>query len=223
MDSEKNCLLGSSRYPYIIIGAGGHSKVIIDILKLRNIEIHGFFDDNITDLKGLAYLGKISEINELTKKDNYKFVIALGDCALRKKIADNLSLTNENYGIVIHPNAVLSTDTSIGVGTVIFANAVVNPGSLIGEHVIVNTGSIIEHDCIVESYVHLSPNVALAGGVHVGKGTHIGIGSQCIQMKKIGVWCIIGAGSTVVSDIPSYTLSYGTPAKIMKEGIYLEF
>ncbi|WP_165003232.1 MULTISPECIES: acetyltransferase [unclassified Enterococcus] len=225
MDSEKNSLLKYSKYQYIIIGAGGHAKVILETLRLENKKIYGFFDDNNVKLQGLKYLGTIKELNKWTdkEKEKYKFIIAIGDCAVRKKIVEQLNLSSEQYGVAIHPSAILAESISIGPGTVIFANAVLNPDAVIEKHVIINTGCIVEHDCIIKSYVHLSPGVALAGGVRVGIGTQIGIGSQCIQTKKIGSWCMIGAGSTIVKDIPSHTLVYGTPAKIMKEGINIEF
>ncbi|EME8228820.1 acetyltransferase, partial [Enterococcus faecium] len=184
-----------------------------------------FFDDKQNKMQDLKYLGKINELNSWadSKKKIYKFIVAIGDCVVRKKIIKKLNMPSEQYGIAVHPSAIVAKEISIGYGTVIFANAVINPDAVIGEHAIINTGSIVEHDCRINNYVHLSPGVCLAGGVHVGVGTQIGIGSQCIQMKKIGSWCMIGAGSTIVKDIPSHSLAYGNPAKIKKEGINFEF
>ncbi|HAP8389379.1 TPA: acetyltransferase, partial [Enterococcus faecium] len=204
---------------------GGHAKVIIETLRLENKLIYGFFDDKQNKMQDLKYLGKINELNSWadSKKKIYKFIVAIGDCVVRKKIIKKLNMPSEQYGIAVHPSAIVAKEISIGYGTVIFANAVINPDAVIGEHAIINTGSIVEHDCRINNYVHLSPGVCLAGGVHVGVGTQIGIGSQCIQMKKIGSWCMIGAGSTIVKDIPSHSLAYGNPAKIKKEGINFEF
>ncbi|MDT2820806.1 acetyltransferase [Enterococcus devriesei] len=224
MDSKENFLLEPD-LPYILIGAGGHAKVIFDILLLNNKKVAGFFDDHITDFLEQTYFGTINDLEQWTKseKQRYKFLVSIGDCVIRKKMVDRLDLPIQQYGKAIHPTAVITQDSFIGMGTVIMANAVINPGVKIANHCIVNSGSIVEHDCIIDSFVHLSPGVCLAGAVKVNTGSQIGIGAQCIQLKKIGSWCIIGAGSTIVKNIPSHSLAYGTPAKIMKEGINLEF
>ena len=225
MDSEENILLEESELPYIIIGAGGHAKVIADVLRLTNKEVAGFFDDHVTSFLERPYFGTIADLEQWSekKKKKYRFLITVGDCTTRKKIADKLSFPIQLYGQAIHPTAVVAKDSFVAKGTVVMANAVINVGAYVGEHSVVNTGSIIEHDCRLGSFVHVSPGACLAGAVQVGIGSHIGIGSQCIQLKKIGSWCIIGAGSTIVEDIPSHTLAYGTPTKIMKEGINCEF
>jgi acetyltransferase EpsM len=87
---------------------------------------------------------------------------------------------------------------------------------MIGKHCIINTNSSVDHDCIIEDFVHLSPNVALAGAVLVGEGTHIGIGACIIQGIKIGKWCTIGAGSVIIRDIPDGSTVVGNPGRIIK-------
>lgn len=225
MDSEEDFLLDGSERAYIIIGAGGHAKVIVDILTMSNKKIYGFFDDYAKILGEQTFLGPVAELNQWTveEKKKYKFLIAIGDCIARKRIAEEIDLPNELYGKAIHPNASIAEEALIGQGTVVMANAVINVGSSVGEHCIINSASVIEHDCKIKPFVHISPGVCLAGGVKIGTGSHVGIGAQCIQLKNIGDWCTIGAGSTIVGDIPAHTLSYGSPAKIMKEGINLEF
>lgn len=225
MDSKKNSVLKRDDKPYILIGAGGHAKVIVDILSLEGKKIHGFFDDNKRNLKDLKYLGPIDTIHKMPMvlKKNYYYIIAIGDCFLRYKLEQTLGIPHESYGIAIHPTAVISTDAKLLFGTVVMANVVINTDAKVGRQVILNTGSLIEHDTIIQDFVHISPGCCLAGGVKVGEGTHVGIGTQSIQLIKIGSWSIIGAGSTIVSDIPDNVLAYGTPAKIMKEGINDEF
>lgn len=104
-------------------------------------------------------------------------------------------------------------------GTVIFAAAVINAHSEIGRHGIVNTAAVIEHDCILEDFVHISPNVTLPGGVKVGEGTHIGIGACVIPGVKIGKWCVIGAGTVVIKNIPDFCTVVGNPGRILKTKI----
>jgi acetyltransferase EpsM len=96
------------------------------------------------------------------------------------------------------------------------AGAILNPNVKVGKHCIVNSGAVIEHDCILDNFVHLSPNAALAGNVSIGEGAHIGIGSSIIQGVKIGKWATIGAGTVVLNDVPDYAVIVGNPGKIIK-------
>ncbi|NTQ27770.1 acetyltransferase [Enterococcus faecium] len=229
MDSKKNCVLEINKKkndkPYIIIGAGGHAKVVVDILYSQEKEIYGFVDDNRATLRNLKYLGNLGFLNTLSLeiKKNYYFIIAIGQCSIRRAIYEKLKIPNEFYGSAIHSTACISDYSFVSNGTVIMPNVVVNADALIGNHVILNTGCIIDHDGEVDDFAHIAPGTCLTGGVSVGEGTLVGVGSRCVPLKKIGSWSIIGAGSTVVSNIPDNVLAYGTPAKIMKEGINDEF
>ena len=199
----------------VIIGASGHGKVIADIIVNSDDKVLGFLDDadNVQGKKiiGFPVLGKIADY------DNYRdceFVIAIGNPYIREKIAIELPV---RWYTAIHPTAVISSlDVEIGEGTVIMANAVVNPSAKIGKHCIINTGAIVEHDNILEDYVHLSPNVTLAGIVKVGKSTHIGAGSCTKQVLNIASNCVIGAGSVIVKDITESGTYVGVPARKIK-------
>ena len=93
------------------------------------------------------------------------------------------------------------------------AGVIIQPGVKIGRHCIVNTGSCIDHDCIIDDFAHIAPKCGLAGGVSIGEGSFIGIGSSIVPNRAIGKWSIVGAGSVVIKDIPGYSTSYGIPAK----------
>lgn len=196
----------------IIIGAGGHGKVVIDCVEQENkYIIEAVVDDNHIDRTVFDL--------DVTKKNNdngYKgknVIIAIGDCASRNRVANDLK---SNFVTTIHPSAMVSKYAQVGNGSQIFANAVVNPSSTIGQHVIINTGAIVEHDCMVGDFVHLSPNSCIGGGVTVGPCTHIGIGASIIQGINIGKNVIIGAGAVVVTDIPDNCTAVGIPAKPIK-------
>ena len=199
----------------VIIGASGHGKVIADIIVNSDDKILGFLDD-ADDVQGKKIIG-FPVLGKIADYDNYRdceFVIAIGNPYIREKISNELPV---KWYTAIHPTAVISSlDVEIGEGTVIMANAVVNPSARIGKHCIINTGAIVEHDNILEDYVHLSPNVTLAGIVKVGKSTHIGAGSCTKQVLNIASDCVIGAGSVIVKDITESGTYVGVPARKIK-------
>lgn len=193
-----------------IIGASGHAKVIIEILEDAGVQVKGVFDDDPRRIQVLSYkiTGRLSEL-----PSDQPCIIAIGDNQVRRKICEML---NTKYGIAKHPSGILSKTSSIGEGTVVMANVVVNADTVIGKHCILNTSASIDHDCVIEDYVHISPNATLAGGVSVGEGTHIGAGAILIPGVKVGKWAKIGAGAVVIRDIPDYAVAVGNPAKTIK-------
>lgn len=209
-----------------IIGAGGHAKVITDIILKRievlkeNIQIKGFLDDNYESKKkekifGINIIGDLKKIEKLKKnKDNY-FIIAIGNNKIRKKIFEENKTIN--YYTAIHPNAILGENVEIKEGTVIMAGVIINSYTKIGKQCIINTGAIIEHDNNIGDFVHISPKVALAGNVSVGELSWIGIGSNIIQNIEIGADTLIGAGSVVVKNISNKVKAYGNPCKEMEK------
>lgn len=199
---------------YLLYGAGGHAKVIINCLNECGYKTLGIFDDNeqIINFYDLSVFHKYeSEIFS-----NSKLIVSIGDNLIRKNVTFKV---RHKYGIVIHPNASISKFSEIGVGSVIFQNAVIQPSVKVGKHCILNTGSIVEHDCEMSDFVHVSPGATICGGVSIGEGTHIGAGSVIIQNLSIGSWVTIGAGSTVIRDIPDFAVVVGNPAKIIKFNI----
>lgn len=198
----------------VIIGAGGHAKVIADIVEKSGDNVLGFLDDNIEE--GTYIIGKYKVIGNLNNVSsismtykNVKFIIAIGNNKTREEISNK---TNIKFYTAIHPSVQIGLDVKIGEGTVIMANAVINSNTTIGKHCIINTGAIIEHDNVVNDYVHISPNAALGGTVYVGKGTHIGIGTTVKNNINICDNCIIGAGATVVKNIEEEGTYIGIPA-----------
>lgn len=198
----------------ILIGAGGHSKVIQDIvLTTPNIKLYAVLDEafNHTIKKdGLIY-ANTNFINEINQNE-FLFCIAIGNNNTRKNIFERLSIPLQQYAKLIHPSAVVSNSARIGNGTVVMPNAVINADTRVGNHCIVNTGSVIEHDNAIGSYVHVSPNATLSGTVTVEDGTHIGAGATVIPGKSIGTWATVGAGAVVIEDIESYVTAVGVPA-----------
>ncbi len=204
----------------IIIGAGGHASVVIDIIESmkkngHEINIKGLIDDNeeITEFMGYPILGKLVDILVYTNNDT-EFVIAIGNNEIRRKIA--IELKDLKYFTAIHPTSIIGTNVSIGNGTVVMPRSVINVNSVIGKHSIINSGAIVEHDNKIGNFTHISPGAVLAGGVTVGNSTQIGANSVVIQCLNIGSNSIVGAGSTVIRDIESNVTAVGTPAKVLK-------
>ena len=204
----------------IIIGAGGHASVIIDIIEsMKNVghelRILGLLDDrkDITKFMGYKILDKINNAPFYNYKDT-EFVIAIGNNRIRKEIAEKF---NElKYFTPIHPTALIGSNVNIKTGTVVMPRAIINANTYIGSHVIINSGSIVEHDNVIDDFAHISPGTTLCGGVTVGESTHIGANSTVIPCKKIGSNSVIGAGSVVVNDIISNVVAVGIPAKIIR-------
>ncbi|KMK75037.1 acetyltransferase [Alkalihalobacillus pseudalcaliphilus] len=207
----------------VIIGQGGHSKVIQDLIETNNeLEVIGYLDDQYKGLvkKEGVYQGAIDSAIQLVGLiDEIKFIIAIGQNQLRKWIFQRLAFENEAYVSIIHATACISPSAQIGFGTVIMPYAVVNANSQIGNHSIINTSSVIEHDVQIHDFVHISPNATLTGSVLVEQGVHVGAGAIVIPGLKVGEWSVIGAGATVTKHIPAQCTAVGIPAKVkMKEG-----
>lgn len=202
----------------ILIGAGGHCKVIQDIVhEIQDLKLYAIIDDafgQVEENSGVIHANR-TYLEKLIV-DEFKFCITVGDNIVRKNIFNKLNIPIERYTNLIHPRAVISRSARIGYGTVVMANTVVNADTVIGSHAIINTGAVVEHDNIITDYVHISPNVTLSGGVGVGEGSHLGSGATVIPGKNIGNWSVIGAGGVVVNDMASNVTAVGVPAQVVK-------
>ncbi|MDR0680551.1 MAG: acetyltransferase [Dysgonamonadaceae bacterium] len=190
-----------------LYGAGGHAKVIIDILKSNRITVSEIFDDNpaIHTFMGIP----VSHTNIRSP-----LIISIGNNAIRKKIVEKFN--NVIYYPALLANSVSISDlASIKEGTVVMQGAIIQSSAQIGKHVIINTRASIDHDCLIEDYVHIAPGAILCGNVEVGEGSFIGAGTTIMQGIKIGKWSIIGAGSVVVRDIPDNVTAFGNPCRII--------
>jgi sugar O-acyltransferase (sialic acid O-acetyltransferase NeuD family) len=190
-----------------LIGASGHAKVIIDILKSQGIEVEALYDENenIKEMLGKQVLHHHNFASPL--------IISIGNNKIRKRIAESLNL---EYGTAIHTSSIVSSYAIVGMGSVVMQGSIIQSCAKVGKHCIINTGATVDHDCELQDYVHISPNSTLCGNVFVGEGTHIGAGTVILQGVKIGKWCVIGAGSVVTKDIPDYILAVGNRCKIIK-------
>lgn len=200
----------------VIIGAGGHAKVIADIIKKSGDEIVGFLDDNAdiqgkTIFDGKIVLGDTDEESVKKYSDCY-FIIGIGSNKVRKIISGKYP--NLKWYTAIHPSSIIGSEVSINEGTAIMAGTVINTGTVVGKHCIVNTSSSLDHDNILEDYVHISPGSHLAGTVKICEGTWICAGVTIINNITIGKNNIIGAGATVIKNIEEEGSTFvGIPVK----------
>jgi len=195
-----------------LIGAGGHAKVIIEILEKQGLYIGGLQDANPA-VKSLLGHDVHQVLPDFFDSNDDEVVIAIGNNTIRKKLTASFA---HKFISVIHPSANISKRAIIGKGTVIMAGVTINTDAEIGKHVIINSNASIDHECVLEDYVHVSLNAALGGNVRVGEGTHIGIGACVVQGIKIGSWCTIGAGAVIINDVPDGATVVGNPGRVIE-------
>ncbi len=197
-------------FKVVIVGAGGHAKVIADIVIKNGDNLIGFLDDKKNGKIFLEYevLGKISDIPSFPS--DVKFIVAIGDNYIRKEISEKYDVS---WYTAIHPTATIALDATIGCGSCVMAKAVINSSAIIGKHCIINSASIIEHDNVIKDYVHVSPNATLCGTVTVGNLSFIGSSSVIRNNLQVADKVTIGIGGVVVKDITESGVYYGVPAK----------
>ncbi|MDH4186052.1 MAG: acetyltransferase [Nitrospira sp.] len=206
----------------IVFGAGGHAKVVVDVLEqMGAYQIVGLVDDSL-ELKGTvrgdySVLGNKDDLAGMSGADIDGVIVALGDNYRRKLVCKEVERMGFTLISAIHPSAVIGSRVRIGAGTLVVAGVVVNVDAEIGVNVIVNTGATVDHDCRIGAHVHLSPGVHLAGRVSVGALTHVGIGAVVLPNLTIGANCVVGAGSVVRENVPDGVVVVGNPARVIRQ------
>ena len=199
----------------IIIGCGGHSKVVTDVAEsigFANISYQDTFSEKDT------FLGR-KVINQEVENYREYFFVAIGDNWLREKIFNKFQLKNK-YSIpisLIHPSSIVSPKCSIGKGTVIMPLCVINSSSNIGNGVIINTRASIDHDNCLNNFSSIAPGVSTGGNVNLGERSAVSIGASISHGIRIGSDVVIGASSLVNKDIKNNWVAYGTPAKLIRK------
>ena len=203
----------------LIVGASGHGRVVADCARAldRWTEILFFDHPNIDHNFKWPVRGSISSVPEVAGIDDEIFV-AIGNCAARVAMLTRFRDMNLRIATLVHPQASVSPDTKIEYGSIVVAGAVVNIGTTVGLGGIINTGSSVDHDCVLQSGVHICPGARLAGNVHVGDRSWIGIGAAVRQGVQIGSDVVVGAGAAVVTDVPDGLTVVGVPARPLARG-----
>lgn len=200
----------------LILGAGGHGKVVADTaLEMCKWNEVIFLDDAWPEKQKIGHWDICEKISNLAKlKPRCKeAVVAIGNNHLRMELQNRLVEVGFDIANIIHPSAKVSRFAYIGSGSVVFANAVVNVDAVIAEGAIINTAATIDHDCQLGMGVHISPGANLGGGVKVGDFSWVGIGASVRHLVSVGANVTIGAGAVVVSDIHDGVTAVGLPAR----------
>lgn len=194
----------------VVIGAGGHAKVVTDTARSAGWEVVGFVDDRPNaQLFDLTYLGTTQNFQ---MPQQTHVVIAIGDNKTREKIAAQLS-GQVDWATVIHPRATVSSYVKLDAGTVVFAGVVIQADTRLGHHCIVNTSASIDHDCQIADFCHIAPRAVLTGHIRLETGAFVGAGSVILPGRRIGAWSTLGAGAVIVNDLESNGIFVGIPAK----------
>lgn len=208
----------NNNLPVVIIGAGGHAKVLLGLLKALDADILGLTDLDKgchgTTVLHHKVIGDDSEILAYGC-DTISLVNGVGSTkpgVLRRDIYNRFSDLGYTFRTCIHPKATVSPDAQLSEGVQIMAGAVVQPGCIIGTNSIINTRASVDHDCILGDHVHIAPGAVLGGTVIVGDGTHIGTGATVIEQICIGEGAMIAAGACVIRNIKAGVRVSGVPA-----------
>lgn len=208
--------------PIIVVGGGGHAKVLISVIKkMSSFTLLGYTDT--TDkgpILSAEYLGSDEILADFYKRGAVRYA-ALGVGAIstmngRRKIINNILSIGYAFPPIISPNAIVHDSVQIGSGTMVFDGSIINAGALVGDFSIINTGVILEHDCSVGDYVHIAPGAIVCGGSAIGNNSMIGAGSTVIHSVSISADTMIGGGSVVVKNCDSPGLYFGNPAKFIR-------
>jgi sugar O-acyltransferase (sialic acid O-acetyltransferase NeuD family) len=202
-----------------VYGAGGHAKVVMDVLERDGRHSVTFLVDDDVGRWGSTVGGhqvrggRDALLRERDATGIAAGVVAIGHNAARDDVASALVAGGFSLVVAVHPSAQIAASARLGQGTVVMANAVVNPGVSIGSNVIVNTGANVDHDCVVGDAVHIAPGATICGGVRVGARSRVYAGATVINDITIGVDATIGAGAVVIRDVPDGATVVGVPAR----------
>lgn len=204
--------------PVILLGAGGHAKVLIEVLRLTKRKITGILTAKEKEIGG--WVGGIPILGDDRYMDRYRpgeieLVNGIGSAKnpeLRMEVFNRYRAKGFRFPTLIHPSAIIAQDFIGGEGVQVMAGCIIQPGCTVGDNVILNTRVSVDHDSQIGAHCHLAPGVVLSGNVRVGDATHIGTGTSVIQGIKIGTACFIAAGSIVTKDITDHQSVRGNPA-----------
>jgi sugar O-acyltransferase (sialic acid O-acetyltransferase NeuD family) len=203
------------------LGAGGHAKVVIELLRaIRGFEVVGLLDARVENtgrvLLDVPILGDDSLLPELAASGVGHFFVGVGgvkNTAPRRRAYERALGHGLHAPILIHPASVVSSSATLDSGATIMAGAIVCASASIGANVIINTGAIVEHDCSIGAHVHIATGARLAGAVRVEPGAHVGAGATIKQGICIGEGAVVGAGAVVVKNVAPGMVVVGVPAR----------
>ncbi|MEL0114117.1 MAG: acetyltransferase [Rickettsiales bacterium] len=201
--------------PLIIIGAGGHGKVVCDAALAGGHEVTGFTDGDPASagraILGRPVLGADAVLAEFAP-DAVLLSLGVGDIGVRARLFGELSAAGYAFAVIVHPAAVVAASATLGSGAQVLAQAVVQANAELRKNSVVNTGAIVEHDCRLGDHGFVAPGAILLGGVTVGSRAMIGAGAVVLPGRAVGADAVVGAGAVVAKDVPDGATVVGVPA-----------
>lgn len=205
--------------PVVIIGAGGHAKVVADTLVAMGRVVRGFLDIDparwSSTVNGLPVIGGDDALTQ-GNSDEVELANGIGSVRsleVRRAAFERFRAIGFRFVTVVHPRAVVSSSARLEEGAQIMAGAIIQPNVVIGENTIVNTGAIVDHDCRIGAHCHVAPGCTLSGNVTIGDASHIGTGASVNQGVRLGTGTLVGAGAAVVFDHQGGATLIGVPAR----------
>ena len=201
-----------------VYGAGGHGKVVAEILLAAGRQLTGFIDDDArllhTQLLGRPVVGNSALLRARAERCKTWVALGVGNNESRSRLAQQCLSWGIDLMTAIHPTAAVSPSALLGPGTVVMPRAVVNADARLGQGVIVNSGAIVEHDAAIGDWAHISPAAALGGSARLGCFSHLGMGAVVLPGVSVGSNTVVGAGAVVVRDLPDGVVAVGIPARV---------
>ena len=203
----------------IILGGGGHARVVHSVLRLTCARVLGFTDP-APETSGqiareLPHLGTDEALRDFDPNE-VELVNGLGSTSntdLRARVFQSACERGFRFRVLRHPSAIVADDVDLGPGVQLMAGAIVQTGTRVGANTLVNTGAIIDHDCVIEDHVHVAPGAVLSGQVIIGERVHIGVGATIRQGIRVGSRAVVGAGAAVVNEVGAGCTVVGVPAR----------
>ena len=207
----------------VVVGAGGHAKVVADALAAAGGTVRGFVDPSVPAGTTVVHGSVLGDDAWLASLPVAERTVAVGvgatsSVALRQKVVASLVAAGATIVGCRHPSAVVAPSAIVDPTAQILALSIINPSATVGAHAVVYSSAVVEHDCSVGAFAYLSPRTVLCGGARVGDGAFVGAAATVLPGVTVGAGARVGAGAVVTDDVPPRATVVGVPARVVDSG-----